>query len=122
MIFSKLSKDSVSALGESQLIEQIRLWFGPVSPPAPYGIGDDCALLPSHGKNSSLLTTDSLCFGRHFNQETPPEKAGAKLIKRNLSDIAAMGGIPLRYSHCSSDQIFLPLGWKAFLQVSATHA
>ena len=94
MIFSKQSKDTISALGESQLIEKIRQWLGPVSPPAPFGIGDDCALLSNPGKNSSLLTTDSLCFGRHFNKETPSEKAGAKLIKRNLSDIAAMGGIP----------------------------
>jgi thiamine-monophosphate kinase len=94
MIFSEQPKETISALGESQLIEQIRQWLGSANPPAPYGIGDDCALLPHPGQDSSLLTTDSLCYGRHFDKETVPEKAGAKLIKRNLSDIAAMGGVP----------------------------
>ena len=35
-----------------------------------------------------------MVYGRHFDDSTPPAKAGAKLLKRNLSDIAAMGGTP----------------------------
>jgi thiamine-monophosphate kinase len=34
-------------------------------------------------------------FGRHFDASVPPRAAGEKLVKRNLSDIAAMGGRPV---------------------------
>jgi thiamine-monophosphate kinase len=54
-------------------------------------MGDDCAVTDGR---ANLLTCDSLVFGRHFDADCPPELAGEKLLKRNLSDIAAMGGIP----------------------------
>ncbi|MCI7644353.1 MAG: thiamine-phosphate kinase [Lentisphaeria bacterium] len=57
--------------------------------------GDDCAgvLLPD-GKTIQLLAVDQLISDVHyFRETTPPELAGAKLLKRNLSDIAAMGGV-----------------------------
>lgn len=44
-----------------------------------------------------LVTNDSLVWGRHFDETASPEDAGSKLLKRNLSDIASMGGIP-RYA------------------------
>lgn len=94
MIFSGKAEQTIAALGEEKLIGKIRNWLGPASPLSPFGIGDDCALLPPTKSGNALLTTDSLCLGRHFDENTPPEKAGAKLIKRNLSDIAAMGGAP----------------------------
>jgi thiamine-monophosphate kinase len=55
-------------------------------------MGDDTAVLPDGCSN--LLTTDSLVYGRHFDDELSAELAGAKLLKRSLSDIAAMGGEP----------------------------
>ncbi len=54
-------------------------------------MGDDCAVL---GVRSNLFTTDSLIYGRHFDASASAAEAGAKLLKRNLSDIAAMGGLP----------------------------
>jgi thiamine-monophosphate kinase len=82
-------------VGERELIHLLRAWFGPVAPPSPLGIGDDCAVLPPPppGRNQ-LLTTDSLTYGQHFDATARPEQAGAKLMNRNLSDIAAMGGVP----------------------------
>lgn len=94
MMFSTSADATISAHGESGLIQCIENWLGPVNPPSPHGIGDDCALIIDPASRPSLLTTDSLSLGRHFHLWTPPEKAGAKLIKRNLSDIAAMGGQP----------------------------
>jgi len=41
-----------------------------------------------------LITVDPLIHGVHFDHRTGPRAAGAKLLKRNLSDIAAMGGQP----------------------------
>lgn len=94
MMFSKNKDATIAQLGEIQLIEQIKDWLGPVSPPSPSGIGDDCAILPKSDLGPTLISTDSLCYKRHFDERVTAEKAGAKLVKRNLSDIAAMGGIP----------------------------
>ena len=58
------------------------------------GPGDDCAVVKS-GKDKLLLAVDQVTLGVHFTEDTAPELAGAKLVKRNLSDIAAMGGEPL---------------------------
>lgn len=92
-MFTDQKKDSIRALGEIRLIAQIREWLGDVVPPCPEGMGDDCAVVePAAGKQ--ILTTDSLSYGQHFDDSIPAQAAGAKLVKRNLSDIAAMGGSP----------------------------
>ena len=44
--FTPQRSRSVAALGEEKLIAAIRRWLGAASPPAPFGIGDDCAVLP----------------------------------------------------------------------------
>ena len=59
------------------------------------GPGDDCAVLKWNGEYDLLVTVDQLIESVHYTPETLPEEAGAKLMKRNLSDIAAMGGEPL---------------------------
>lgn len=58
------------------------------------GIGDDCAVLA--GSESELLvTSDMLMDGVHFKlDEVSPERVGHKILGVNLSDIAAMAGIP----------------------------
>ena len=92
-LFSRSARASVASVGEEALIRRIRRWLGRASPPAPAGIGDDCAVLrPPRGRE--LLTVDPVVAGVHFDAATPPGAVGAKLIKRNLSDIAAMGGRP----------------------------
>lgn len=94
MPFTKDPSDHISNLGESALIHHIRRWLGPVNPPAPRGIGDDCAVLDWLPEGQAILTTDSISYGQHFDDNISANHAGAKLIKRNLSDIAAMGGVP----------------------------
>ncbi len=92
--FTTNPRASVAALGEEKLIALIRRWLGATSPRAPFGIGDDCAVLPP-ARGRQLLTVDPVIYGRHFDDSVPPRAAGAKLLKRNLSDIAAMGGQPV---------------------------
>ena len=92
--FTRRPSLSVAALGEEGLIAAIRRWLGPASPPSPAGIGDDCAVLP-RARGRQLLTVDPVVYGRHFDASVPPAAVGAKLLKRNLSDIAAMGGRPV---------------------------
>jgi thiamine-monophosphate kinase len=92
--FTQNAARSVSALGEERLIAEIRRWLGNSSPRTPFGIGDDCAVVPSSGR-PMLITTDPVIHGRHFDNTVPAQAVGAKLLKRNLSDIAAMGGRPV---------------------------
>lgn len=91
--FTANTAESVSSLGELRLIAAIRRWLGAASPPSPFGIGDDCAVLPP-SRHSQLLTVDPVVYGEHFDDAVPPRAVAAKLLKRNLSDIAAMGGHP----------------------------
>jgi thiamine-monophosphate kinase len=60
------------------------------------GPGDDCAVINiENPKQYFLIAADQIISNIHFDpQITSPKDAGAKLIKRNISDIAAMGGIP----------------------------
>ena len=61
------------------------------------GPGDDCAVLEvGDSENFFLMAVDQLISTVHFDPtDTTPEEAGAKLINRNISDIASMGGKPL---------------------------
>lgn len=62
--------------------------------PVLHGIGDDAAVLSETG-HPWLVTTDMLMEGTDFTfPETSPELAGRKSLAVNLSDIAAMAGIP----------------------------
>ena len=92
-VFTRRTSDSVAALGEEKLIVAIRRWLGSASPRAPFGIGDDCAVLPA-ARGPQLITVDPVIYGRHFDASIAPRAVGAKLLKRNLSDLAAMGGNP----------------------------
>ncbi len=85
--------EAISALGEQKLITAIRRWLGDASPATPFGIGDDCAVLPASSRRQ-LVTVDPVIYGKHFDASVAPRAVGEKLLKRNLSDIAAMGGRP----------------------------
>ena len=92
--FSSKSAETVAALREIALLRRIREWLGAASPPSPQGMGDDCAVLNLGRAGAVLATTDGVVYGRHFDDTAPPAAVGAKLLARNVSDIAAMGGTP----------------------------
>jgi len=83
----------LSRLGEFGLIERI----GRMSASGPgvrIGIGDDSAWV-NHAAGSSLITADLLIEGVHFDLKwTSLFALGYKSLAVNLSDIAAMGGMP----------------------------
>lgn len=60
------------------------------------GIGDDCAVLRLPTGHEALVTTDFSLEGVHFRRQWhPAESVGHRCLARGLSDLAAMGGIPL---------------------------
>ncbi len=81
------------APGEFELIERLLKRLGPPRR-AILGPGDDCAILrPTRARQ--LLTIDSVVEGVHFRLDWgTPEELGARALTVNLSDIAAMGGVP----------------------------
>ena len=84
----------LSTLGEFGLIGRIRKWTKSSSPKVVQGIGDDVAVMDM-GDRVLLATTDILIEGIHFEQAwMDPFHLGKKALMVNLSDIAAMGGIP----------------------------
>jgi len=87
----------VSELGEFGLIDLLaKMVHEQMAPPKPLilGIGDDAAAW--HGDASTqLATVDSFIQDVHFSLDmTPWKELGWKALAINLSDIAAMGGVP----------------------------
>ncbi|UCD54650.1 MAG: thiamine-monophosphate kinase [Candidatus Omnitrophota bacterium] len=62
--------------------------------PVVKGIGDDCAILDYTKTRYMLLTCDMIIEGTHFSGKATPFQIGWKAVAVNISDIAAMGGIP----------------------------
>lgn len=81
-------------IGEFGLISKIRNWMDVSRPDVVQGIGDDVAVVEM-GKKILLITTDILIEDIHFERSwIDPYRLGRKALAVNLSDIAAMGGIP----------------------------
>lgn len=93
--FTADSSRRIFGTGEPELLRRIVEALGGAAPAWPEGPGDDCAVLePQPLPGRRLVTTDAVIHGRHFDDALAPEDAGRKLVRRNLSDIAAMGGVP----------------------------
>jgi thiamine-monophosphate kinase len=88
-------------IGELALIDQIRGDFATTRSKGPggvlaLGIGDDCAILRPPRGYEVLVTTDFTLEGPHFDRKLhPPESVGHRCLARGLSDLAAMGAIPM---------------------------
>jgi len=83
----------LSRLGEFGLIDRIRRTAS-AGPGVRIGIGDDAAWV-ANSSGSSLVTADLLIEGVHFDLRwTSLFDLGYKSLAVNLSDIAAMGGVP----------------------------
>ena len=85
----------IKTLGESGLIKRISAAYGAGDPSIACGIGDDAAALRLTEHHLLLTSCDLLIEQVHFDLGlTDALSLGTKSLAVNLSDIAAMGGIP----------------------------
>ena len=88
------TRTEISSLGEFGLIKRINSGIKTTLPDTIRGIGDDAAVIDI-GEEYGLLSSDMLLEGVHFDLTFFPLKhLGYKAISVNVSDIAAMNGIP----------------------------
>ncbi|MFA7534686.1 MAG: thiamine-phosphate kinase [Desulfuromonadales bacterium] len=84
----------LAKIGEFALIERIRQ-AAPAAPGLRLGIGDDCAAMEIPPGELLLTSTDLLIEDVHFRRKWCDwRQLGRKSVAVNVSDIAAMGGIP----------------------------
>ena len=91
-------------MSHSEFDEIARL-FAPISFGAPEALDlkDDAAIIPARPGFDLVVTKDALVLGVHLVSDAAPEDVAAKLLRANLSDLAAKGAKP--------DAAFLAIAW-----------
>jgi thiamine-monophosphate kinase len=84
------------ALGEFQLIDRL---LKPLARgyPGALDLVDDAALVDVADGRQLVVAADGIVAGVHFLPDDPPALVAGKLLRVNLSDLAAMGADPLGY-------------------------
>lgn len=84
---------------------QIARLYRPLTKGAPEALGllDDAAAIPSRPGFDLIVTKDAMVEGVHFLGGDPPDLVARKLLRANLSDLAAKGAEPYGY--------FLAVAW-----------
>ena len=84
----------LTELGEDALIQRLLRGLGS-SAEVRVGPGDDCAVIGRpRDARWTLLKTDCVIEGIHFNRDEKRRRVGWKALCRAVSDIAAMSGLP----------------------------
>jgi thiamine-monophosphate kinase len=93
-MFENAARTEISSLGEFGLIEHLSKNFT-IQNNTQLGIGDDAAVIAPTEGYQTLVSTDLLVEGVHFDLSYFPMKhLGYKAVVVNLSDIYAMNGKP----------------------------
>jgi thiamine-monophosphate kinase len=97
-------------LGEGGLIRRIRDRFQDSR--AVLGIGDDAAVFDMPAGHSAVFCSDLLAEDAHFIRNLhPPDSVGYKAVAVNVSDVGAMGGIPMHFVISLAAPGNLELAW-----------
>lgn len=83
----------------SDEFDDIARLFRPLAADAPeaFGLADDAAAIPSRPGFDLVVTKDAIVEGVHFLPTDPPELVARKLLRVNLSDLAAKAAEPYGY-------------------------
>src|SRR5580698_8206680 len=81
----------------SDEFSRIAKYFAPLAGEEGRGLKDDAAVLVPPPGRELVLTVDQMLEGVHFLKNDAPDLIARKLLRRNLSDLAAMGATPLGY-------------------------
>ncbi len=88
-------RTNVNEYGEFGLIEHLTKSFENHQESTIKGVGDDAAVIAGDGDWLTVVSTDMLMEGIHFDlMYTPLKHLGHKAISVNVSDIYAMNGVP----------------------------
>jgi thiamine-monophosphate kinase len=80
---------------EARLIAR---YFRPLATsPGAFGLGDDAAVVTPPPGCDLVLTTDGVIAGVHFFPDDPPGAIARKVLRMNLSDLAAKGARPVGF-------------------------
>ena len=71
--------------------------FRPLAAPAARNLADDAAVLDIPPGRQLVISADAMNEGVHYLPDTDPALIARKLLRVNLSDLAAMGATPLGY-------------------------
>src|SRR5437867_4025408 len=86
----------MSAVGLGEF-GRIRRFFASLAGPGGLSLKDDAALIDCRPGHRLVVTVDAIVEGVHYLPEDPPDLVARKLLRVNLSDLAAMGALPLHY-------------------------
>ncbi len=87
--------------------------FRPLAGPGALELRDDAAVMTPPPGRELVLTADAMVAGVHFLPNDPPDLVGRKLLRVNLSDLAAKGAVPLSYLMTVSAPRATPDSWYA---------
>jgi thiamine-monophosphate kinase len=76
---------------------RIRRFFAPLAGPGGLDLRDDAALIACGAGRQLVVTVDAIVAGVHYLPDDPPDLIARKLLRVNLSDLAAMGARPRHY-------------------------
>jgi len=108
-------RTEIGVIGEFGLIDKINQHVVLQHASTLKGIGDDAAVIDGESDHKKLISTDMLLEGVHFDLSYMPlTHLGYKAVTVNVSDIAAMNGIP--------KQMTISLGLSNRMSVEAVEA
>jgi len=76
---------------------RIRRFFAPLAGPGGLQLCDDAALVECAPGQRLVVTVDAMVAGVHYLPDDPPDLVARKLLRVNLSDLAAMGAVARHY-------------------------